>query len=451
MRAVAAARMAEEKSAQATAVGAAALAAAVDVGLFNAGLTDAAVVALVAAYSTTLNNGLGNFAVSAGDFAASVYDKAVELNGQYSILPKAKTTADSLLNVADNVNSNYGITDKIDEKLKLSPKIEQLAEKIDDVKSKVKSTTDELSAATKTRGGDVKMMAEEPSDEAATLGAAAVGAAVGVQIVGGLTSGAFLGLLGAYLSTVDNGVGKATKNVGSIAAKAYDSTVELNQQYEVLPKAKTALDTIATVADNVNRNYGLTERLDAKLGISPKLEALSDKYSDLTGKVTETADELKAAATATGPRGGDAKMMADEPDDKSVTIGAAALAAIVDIGLFEADVPSAAILALIAAYASTLDNQLGDVTKSAGRFAANAYGKVVELNEQFEILPKAKSAADTITVVADNVNTNYGLTDKLDEKLKLSDKVSTVTDKIDDVTGKVTGKIDELKAAAKSE
>jgi cell division septum initiation protein DivIVA len=442
-------KMAEEKSGNAAAVGAAALAAALDVGLFEADLPSATIVALVAAYATTLNNGLGNAAVSAGEFAAGVYDKAVELNEQYEALPKAKKATDTLLNVADNINSNYGITDKIDEKLKLSPKIEELTEKIDGVKNQVKSTTDELAAATQPRGGDVKMTAEgETSEEASTLGAAAVGAALGVQVAGGLSSAVFLALLTAYVSTVDNGVGKATKNVGSLAANAYGKTIEFNKEYEVLGKAKSAADTVSTVADNVNRNYGITEKLEAKLGLSTKLEALSDKVSDLTGKAAAKAEELKEA---TKSRGGDVKMMAEgEANDQAVAVGAAALFATLDIGLFEADLPSAAIVALLAAYASTLDNALGDATKSAGRFASNVYGKAKELNEQYDLLPKAKSAADTVTTVADNVNSNYGLTDKLDEKLKLSEKISTVTEKIGDVKGKVTSTVDEISSAAKT-
>ena len=34
------------------------------------------------------------------------------------------------------------------------------------------------------------------------------------------------------------------------------------------------------------------------------------------------------------------------------------------------------------------------------------------------MLPKAKSAIDTVVTVADNLNKNYGLTDKIDEKLQ---------------------------------
>merc|ERR1719387_2262551 len=52
---VAQARMAEEKKANTAAIGAAALAAALDVGLFEADLPSATIVALVAAYATTLN------------------------------------------------------------------------------------------------------------------------------------------------------------------------------------------------------------------------------------------------------------------------------------------------------------------------------------------------------------------------------------------------------------
>lgn len=290
------------------------------------------------------------------------------------------------------------------------------------------------------------MSEEEPSVKAATLGAAALGAVLDVGLLGGdLPSAAIAALLFAYISTLSNGLGDATKSAGSFAAKAYDKTLELNGQYEILPKAKNAVDTVTTVADNVNQNYGLTQKLDEKLQLSPKLEKLTDKIDDIKDKVTSKTEELKAAAS---PRGGDVKMSMEEPDDKAIAIGAAALGATLDVGLLEGDLPSAALAALLFAYASTLSNGLGDATKSAGSLAAKAYGKTVEVNEQYEILPKAKSAADTITTVAGNLNANYGLTEKLDEKLNISPKLEKLTDKIEDVKGKVTSKIDEVKDAA---
>jgi hypothetical protein len=55
-----------------------------------------------------------------------------------------------------------------------------------------------------------------------------------------------------------------------------------------------------------------------------------------------------------------------------------------------------------------------------------------------------------VVTVADNLNKNYGLTDKLDEKLKLSARAESLTEKFNSQKDKVTGKFDELKDKASS-
>merc|ERR1719171_2110813 len=72
-----------------------------------------------------------------------------------------------------------------------------------------------------------------------------------------------------------------------------------------------------------------------------------------------------------------------EPTDKEKTIGAAGLA-----------------------YGTTKS----DTLKSAGGAAATVYQKAVDLEAEYEVLPKAKSAIDTVVTVADNLNSNYGIT-----------------------------------------
>jgi hypothetical protein len=137
----------------------------------------------------------------------------------------------------------------------------------------------------------------------------------------------------------------------------------------------------------------------------------------------------------------------EEKDGKAVAIGAAALGGALGVVL-TGELTTAALFASAAAYATTLDNGLGSATKSAGDLAAKAYDKTLELNEQYDVLPKVKSAADTAVNVADNLNKNYGLTDKIDEKLKLSATVDKVTDKIEEVKDSVTSKVDEVTTKA---
>ena len=92
-------------------------------------------------------------------------------------------------------------------------------------------------------------MQDEPTDKAITIGAACVGGVVGVYFFGDLGTAVFLAVVGAYGSTLSNGFGSTTKSAGTFASKAYSKTLEINEQYDVLPKAKSALDTGARPAN----------------------------------------------------------------------------------------------------------------------------------------------------------------------------------------------------------
>merc|ERR1711918_221075 len=103
-------------------------------------------------------------------------------------------------------------------------------------------------------------------------GAAAVGGILGVYFFHELSTGVILAALFAYGSTLSNSFGSATKTAGSAAAKVYGKTLELNEQYDVLPKAKSALDTVSTAAANLDSNYGISAKVDEKLKISAAVE-----------------------------------------------------------------------------------------------------------------------------------------------------------------------------------
>merc|ERR1719181_2677158 len=136
-------------------------------------------------------------------------------------------------------------------------------------------------------------------------------------------------------------------------------------------------------------------------------------------------------------------MMADT-SDKAVTIGAASVGGILGVYFF-GDLGTAVFLAALGAYGSTLTNSFGSATKNAGSFASKAYGKTLEINEQYDVLPKAKSALDTVSTAAANLDANYGITAKIDDQLKLSQAVESATAKIDEVKSSVTSKVDDLK------
>ena len=95
-------------------------------------------------------------------------------------------------------------------------------------------------------------------------------------------------------------------------------------------------------------------------------------------------------------------------------------------------------------------NKFGEVTSKAGEIGAKVYDKTLDLNDQYDIVPKAKSAIDTTVTVASNLDKNYGITSKIDEQLKLSAAVDNVKDKVEEVKGSITSKVDDLKSKASS-
>merc|ERR1719326_968393 len=134
---------------------------------------------------------------------------------------------------------------------------------------------------------------EEPSEKAKTIGAAGLGGVLGVVLFGSLPGAVFLAAAGAYGATKND----AVKSAGGAAATVYNKAVDLEEEYEVLPKAKSAIDTVVTVADNLNKNYGLTDKIDAKLQLSERAESLTEKLNAQKDKLTSKVDELKEKAS----------------------------------------------------------------------------------------------------------------------------------------------------------
>ena len=165
------------------------------------------------------------------------------------------------------------------------------------------------------------------------------------------------------------------------------------------------------------------------------------------------ASSLRSSAVAARPAAqvyrAPVDVVMSEPSDKAVTIGAAAVGGILGVYVFH-ELSTAVVLSLIFAYGSTYSNGFGEATKTAGGFAAKAYGKTLEINEQYDVLPKAKGAADTVVTAAANLDANYGITAKIDEQLKLTEAIDSATAKIEEVKGSVTSKVDDLKSKASS-
>jgi hypothetical protein len=142
------------------------------------------------------------------------------------------------------------------------------------------------------------MMAEDPSDKAVAIGAAAVGGVIGVYLFHELSTALVLAIALAYGTTVTNGFGDFSRKSGDLASKAYDKTLEINEQYDVLDKAKGVADTVCTAAVNLDKNYGVSEGIDDKLKLSEATEKLGDKINDLKDSVSGKVDTLKSKASS---------------------------------------------------------------------------------------------------------------------------------------------------------
>jgi len=173
------------------------------------------------------------------------------------------------------------------------------------------------------------------------------------------------------------------------------------------------------------------------------LLAFAAAASAFQGAVLPPRMESKLAASRVAV----SNVRMEEPSEKAVIIGAAAAGGIVGVYLFK-ELSAGLLWAAVLAYGATLSNGFGNFAKSTGSTASKAYGKAVEWNEQYDVLPKAKTAIDTVSTAAGNLNENYGITAKIDEKLKVSEYVALAGSKVEEVKATVTDKVDDLKKAA---
>ena len=79
----------------------------------------------------------------------------------------------------------------------------------------------------------------QASSKATVIGAAAVGGIVGVYFFHELQTGLILAAVLAYASTTASSFGSFAESSGETAVKVYDKTLELNAQYDLLPKVST--------------------------------------------------------------------------------------------------------------------------------------------------------------------------------------------------------------------
>jgi uncharacterized protein YcfJ len=149
------------------------------------------------------------------------------------------------------------------------------------------------------RTAALSMDARLPKEEARAkvIGAAAVGAVAGVYLGHDLQTGLILGSAAAYAATTASQVGSYAAKAGEVAVKAYDKTKELNNQYDLLPKLKSATDTVVVAGDNLNKNYGVTDKIDERLKLTQAAKKATSKFDVFKASVTSKADDLKAKAS----------------------------------------------------------------------------------------------------------------------------------------------------------
>merc|ERR1711937_81933 len=126
---------------------------------------------------------------------------------------------------------------------------------------------------------------------------ASVGGIVGIWLTGEIQTGAIFAAVLAYASTTQSKFGNFAASAGENANKVYDKTLELNAQYDVLPKVKSLTDTVVTAGSNLDKNYGFTSKLDEQLKISASIDKAAAKVDELKSSVTSKVEDLKAKAT----------------------------------------------------------------------------------------------------------------------------------------------------------
>merc|ERR1712159_958840 len=125
----------------------------------------------------------------------------------------------------------------------------------------------------------------------------AVGGIVGVYFFHELQTGIILAAILAYASTTASSFGGAAAFAGETAVKVYDKTLELNAQYDLLPKIKSATDTVVIAGSNLDKNYGFTSKIDEQLKISQAVDKAGSKINELKSSVTNKVEDLKSKAT----------------------------------------------------------------------------------------------------------------------------------------------------------
>merc|ERR1712128_166263 len=150
--------------------------------------------------------------------------------------------------------------------------------------------TSKVSMSKVARTPELEMQA---SSKATVIGAAAVGGIVGVYFFHELQTGLIFAAILAYASTTASQFGSAAESAG----KVYDKTLELNAQYDLLPKLKSATDTATTAASNLDKNYGITSKIDEQLKLSQAVDKAGAKVNELKSSVTDKVDDLKSKAT----------------------------------------------------------------------------------------------------------------------------------------------------------
>jgi hypothetical protein len=134
-------------------------------------------------------------------------------------------------------------------------------------------------APKKTPGGALVPIKEETVQFTAGL----VGGAVGL-VVGGPVLGAIGAALGNYASKSDNEVGEVVSAVSKSSIEVYNYLTKLDDKYELLTKAKSALEeSLEKLKSNDSVNPETVQKVEAALAnTTSKIKEVNEEY-DLVG------------------------------------------------------------------------------------------------------------------------------------------------------------------------
>lgn len=134
------------------------------------------------------------------------------------------------------------------------------------------------------------------SSSKVAVGAAAVGAVLGILVLGPVT-GAIVAGAAVYATTRSDKIGDAARGTGKVACNAYDKAVEADKKYGIFDRIKAAGQATLQKAAEIDQEYKITDKAQtlAKQAVE-EAKKIDAKY-EITDKA---AAAITSGVTAAG-------------------------------------------------------------------------------------------------------------------------------------------------------